>query len=84
MQGALALYAFPGLRARSKATGWSILLLSSILNFFYGIFVAFTDYGSFGDIIGATLGTLVALYILAQIRGHYGAAKKATKTSKKA
>jgi len=75
VQGALALYAFPGLKARNKATGWSILLLSSVLNFFYGVFVAFTDYGSFGDLFGALLGTLIGLYILAQIRSHYGAKK---------
>lgn len=75
IQGALALYAFPGLKARKKSTGWNILLLSSILNFFYGVFVAFTNYGSFGNIVGSVIGTLIGLYILAQISSYYNGGK---------
>ncbi len=71
VQGALALYAFPGLKARNKKTGWNILLLSTVLNLFYGVFVFISDYGDFGNIVGSLLGTLIGLYILAQIKSYY-------------
>ncbi len=71
VEGALMLIAFPGLRAKSKKRGWDILLLSTLLNFIYGIFVAFTDYGSIGNIIGSLIGVVIGLYILAQIKSHY-------------
>lgn len=79
VQAALMLYAFPGLRAKNKASGWTILLISSLINLVYGVFVAFTDYGSFSNLFFSLLGTLIGLYILAQIRGNYSTGKKASK-----
>lgn len=56
----------------SKQSNWlEYIATSSVLNFLYGIFVFFTDYGDFGNIIGAAISTLVGLYILAQIRNLY-------------
>lgn len=78
-QAALMIYAFPGLKVKSKAKGWTILLLSSLINLVYGVFVAFTDYGSFSNLFFSLIGSLVGLYILAQIRSNYGADKKAKK-----
>ncbi len=78
VQGALMLYAFPGLKERKLSSGWTILLVSSLINLVYGIFVAFTNYGTFSNLFMSAIGTLVGLYILAQIRDQYSV-KKAKK-----
>lgn len=71
VQSALMIIAFPGLKAKSKAKGWSILLFATLLNFGYGLFVAFTNYGSLSNLIGSIIGVVIGLYLLAQIRSYY-------------
>ncbi len=85
IQGVLSLYAYAGLKARNKAKGWNVLLLITLLNLLYGILVFFSSYGDFGNIIGSLIGALIGLYLLAQIRGYYGAggATKSVNTAKK-
>lgn len=70
-QSALMLAAFPGLKERSKSRGWNILLVGTLLNFVYGLFIAFTNYGSLGNLIGSVIGVVIGLYVLAQIKSHY-------------
>lgn len=78
IQGVILLIAFKGLQARSKARGWDMLLLSTLLGLVYGLSTLFiTDYRSGADFIFSLLGTLVGLYILAQIRGSYNGRKTA-------
>lgn len=81
-QGALMLYAYPGLKAKKLSTGWSVLLLSSLINLVYGVFVAFTNYGSFSNLFFSAIGTLIGLYILAQIRSQYSGGKAAKTEAK--
>lgn len=70
-QGALMVVAFPGLRAKSKSKGWSILLFGTVANFIYGLFVAFTNYGALSNLVGSVIGVVIGLYILAQIKSYY-------------
>jgi hypothetical protein len=74
-QGVLMLYAFSGLQARSKKRGWDILLLSVVANLVYSVVYVFTDSGSIMSLLLSLLGAVLSLYILAQVKGHYGVAK---------
>jgi hypothetical protein len=73
-QGLLMLYAYPGLKVRSKKRGWDILLLSVVANFVYNVVYAFTDSGSMMNLIWAVIGAVIGLYFLAQIRSYYNGA----------
>jgi hypothetical protein len=75
VQAVLMFVAYSPLKERSKR-GWDILLLSTLINFVYGLSVAVSDYGTVGNLIGSVIGVVIGLYILAQIRGHYGKASK--------
>ena len=70
-QALLLFAAYKGLKARTKNNGWSLLLLSTLLSFGYGIFVFVSDYGSFGNLLSSVIGIVISLYILAQIRSSY-------------
>lgn len=72
VQAVLMFMAYGPLKDRLKR-GWSILLLSVVVNFIYGVVVSFSDYGSVGNLVMSIIGAVVGLYILAQIRGHYTA-----------
>lgn len=71
VQSVFLLVAYPGLKARSKARGWNLLLFGTLVSFVYGLFIAFTDQGSVGNLIGSIIGVVIGLYLLAQIRTHY-------------
>lgn len=75
VQGALMLYAFPGLKSRKKTSGWNILLYSALISLVYGVFVALTSYGTFSNLFFSALGALIGLYVLAQIKSHYKTGK---------
>lgn len=78
VSGALLLLAAPGLKAFKKA-GWNLVFYSLLVNVAYGVVVAFTDYGTIGDLFGAALGSLVGAYLLFQVRSHFsGKAARAT------
>jgi hypothetical protein len=78
-QGALMLYAYPGLKERSKTRGWDILLYSTLAGFLYGVFVAITNQGTLFHFLSSLVGALIGLYLLAQCKPYY-----TPKVSKKA
>lgn len=83
LQGLLLAYAYPGLKAKSKSRGWDILLLGVVVSLVYDVLVAFTNYGGVTNVIGGLIGTVISLYILAQIKDQYSG-KKAAVTAAKA
>jgi hypothetical protein len=68
--GALLLLAAPGLKAMKKA-GWNFVFYSLLVNLLYGVVVLVSDYGDFGNLLGAALGSLVGAYLLFQIRDRF-------------
>jgi len=70
VSGVLLLLAVAGLKAFKKA-GWNLVFYSLLVNLAYGVVVAFTDYGGFGDLIGAAIGSVIGAYLLFQVRGHF-------------
>jgi hypothetical protein len=66
--GAIAV---PQLKAMKKS-GWNLAFYVSLFNFAYGVFYAVT-YANFFNLISQAVGTIVALYLLFQIRGHFKA-----------
>lgn len=86
VSGALLLLASPGLKEMKKA-GWNLIFYSLLVNLAYGVFVLFSDYGDFGHLVGAALGSLVAGFLLFQVRGQFsksGAGVQSPKPQKKA
>lgn len=70
---ALALLAFPGLKARKKV-GWNLMFYSTLLGVLYNIVSAFYyNNGVVGSLIGTVIGAAIGLYLLFQIRSHYKA-----------
>lgn len=70
---ALLLLSYSGLKARKKS-GWNYLFAGVLLNFAYGVF-SVLDNSSRGGIGSLFISVIVAafgLYILFQIRSHYG------------
>jgi hypothetical protein len=79
VQAVIYIVAFPALRDRKKS-GWDLLFYALLVNVVYGVVVMFTDYGTFGNLLGSLIGSAIGLYFLFQIRGHYlGARTKAEK-----
>ena len=77
--GLIYLYAFSPLKAMKKQ-GWDLLFLAMIVNLVYGVVIAFTSYGGFGNLIGTLIGSVIGAYILFQIRDYYiGKQKVASK-----
>lgn len=74
VQALLYLAAFPGLRDRKKS-GWNLVFYALLVNVVYGLVVMFTNYGSFGNLIGSLIGSAIGAYFLFQIRGSYSTAK---------
>ncbi len=64
---ALALLAFPGLKAQKKV-GWNLIFYSVLANIAYAII---SLIGSYGNFFGALIGSVIGLFILFQIRSHY-------------
>lgn len=62
--------AYPALKARKKA-GWNYMFYALLINAVYGVVVAFTAYGTIGNIFGSAIGTIIGLYFLFQIRELY-------------
>lgn len=70
----LSFAAYSGLKDRKKS-GWNLLFVGVLVNFAYGV-VSILDNssrGGFGSFIGSLIVVAFALYILFQIRSHYGA-----------
>jgi hypothetical protein len=67
---ALALLAFPGLKARKKV-GWNLMFYSLIANVAYGVVSLFYSGGGASSFVGALIGSAIGAYILFQIRSHY-------------
>lgn len=80
VQALLMFMAYGPLKDRVKR-GWDLLLLSVVVNFIYGVVVSFSDYGSMGNLVMGIIGAVIGLYILAQIRGLYGAKAVHKKTT---
>lgn len=76
----IPIIAYPGLKARSKSRGWNLLFISALVSFIYGIFNAIY-YGAFLNIISATIGAVISLFIVFQIRSYYSDSKKTDKTT---
>lgn len=70
VSGALLLLAVPVLKVFKKA-GWNLVFYSLLVNLAYGVIIAFTAYGTLGDLFGAALGSLVGAYLLFQVRSHF-------------
>lgn len=68
--GVMALLAAPGLKAMKKA-GWNLLFYSLLVNVVYSVLVLFADYGGFGDMLGALVGSLIGAYLLFQVRDQF-------------
>ncbi|HSE61662.1 MAG TPA: hypothetical protein VLA88_05205 [Candidatus Saccharimonadales bacterium] len=68
-EAVLFFVAFPALRERKKS-GWNILFWVSLVNIANGV-VQFIAVGDFGQLIGLVLGSVIGLYLLFQVRGHY-------------
>ena len=68
--GIIYLMAFSPLRNFSKK-GWDLLFYALLINVVYGVVVAFTTYGSFGNLIGSLIGSAIGAYFLFQIRDYY-------------
>jgi hypothetical protein len=64
---AILLLAAPGLKAMRKS-GWNLAFYSMLLNAVYGVVVLFSDYGGFGDLLGALVGSVIGAYLLFQVR----------------
>lgn len=71
---ALALLAFPGLKAKKKV-GWNLMFYSMIANIAYGIVSLFYDGGGLGNLLSSLIVSAIGLYILFQVRSHYLLAK---------
>lgn len=78
LQGLILLVAFKPLKSNQKK-GWDLLLLGVVTSFAFGLMYLFTDFGNLANFIGTIIGTVIGLYILAQIRSHY----KGSVTAKK-
>lgn len=70
VSGALLLLAAPALKAMKKS-GWNLVFYSVLVNVLYGLFSMFTDYGNFGNLLGALIGSLIGAYLLFQVRDHF-------------
>lgn len=66
----LALAAFSGLKARKKV-GWDLMFYSAAANVIYGFVSIFYAPAGISSFFGTILATVVGLYLLFQIRGHY-------------
>ena len=70
----ILLAAFPKLRAH-KLDGWKLLFYGAVLNFVYGVFSAFNNYGGVSSLVLQVIVTAVVLYFLFQIRDQYHGTK---------
>lgn len=67
----LLLLAAPRLKQMQKG-GWDLLFYGVLLNAAYAILRLFTDVGdSFGDFIGAAIGTVLGAFFLFQVRDYF-------------
>ncbi len=69
----ILLVAFPKLYNRRKS-GWNLLFWGALLNFVYGVFSAFNDYGGVGSLLMQFIVSAVVLYFLFQICDQYAKA----------
>lgn len=70
VEGVLYIAAFPGLR-NLKKTGWNLSFYALLVNVVYGVIIMFSNYGSFGNLIGSLIGFAIGAYLLFQIRASY-------------
>jgi len=71
VQAVLMIAAFPGLKKRSKKTGWDFMLYGTLASLAYGFFVIFSDQGDIGNLLWSVIGSVISLYLLAQVRTYY-------------
>ena len=86
VQAVLFLAAFPALRT-GKKSGWNMLFWAALVSAVYGVLGAFFDgYINVGQLVFSLLGSAIGLYLLFEVRGHFGGASapttKATTTKK--
>ncbi len=74
----LNLMAFSPLRKFQKK-GWNYIFYSMLLNVVYGLVVALTSFGSFGNLLGSLIGSAIGAYLLFQVRDYYTSKAKVTK-----
>lgn len=77
VQGVVMLMAFTPLKEHKKR-GWDLLFYGILLNFVYGVVVAFSDYGS-SHLFSSLVGVVIGLYLLFQIRDSYVSKAAASK-----
>ena len=70
VQALLLLFAFAGLRERKKA-GWNLVYYAILISIAYGVFVAFTSYGGFSNLLWALVGAAIGFYLIFQVRSSY-------------
>lgn len=75
VEAVLYLAAFPGARDRQKS-GWNFMFYALLVNIVYGVVIAFTSYGGFGNLFVTVIGSGVGLYLLFQIRSSYSHKKR--------
>lgn len=69
--GVILLLAYPKL-VRRLGSGWDLLFLGAVINAIYGLVATFSDYrGGVSALIGAIIGSVIAFYLLFQVRGYY-------------
>lgn len=70
VEGVLYLLAYPGLKAQAKS-GWNYIFYGALVNVVYAVVSLFTSYNSFGNFIGALIGSAIGFWLLFQIRSAY-------------
>lgn len=93
LQAVLSFVAFPALRANKKS-GWNLMFWMALVTVVYGVVAnLFSGYVNIGGFVFSLVGSAVGLYLLFQVRSHFGGAPApaakpaapmaATKTDKK-
>ncbi len=90
-QAVLFLLAFPALRT-GKKSGWNFALMAMLVTIIYSVvYNLFSGYLNLGGLVFSLIGSAFGLYLLFQVRSHFGgteavakpAASAAPKTDKK-
>lgn len=72
VDAAIMLMAYPKLVKRQKS-GWDLLFLGSLLNVAYSVVNIFISGRGIGDFLMSLLGSVVAFYLLFQVKEKYAA-----------
>jgi hypothetical protein len=78
-QAVLFLLAFPALRT-GKKSGWNFALMAMLVTVVYSvIYNLFSGYLNFGGFVFSLIGSAFGLYLLFQVRSHFGGTETAAK-----